>query len=51
MNVRLKHRVPLEEMRGFQKAKAEFEKKMGSLGRIVVRYSGTEPVLADHGGR
>ncbi len=45
VNVRLKHRVPLEDMHGFQKAKAEFEKKMGSRGRIVVRYSGTEPVL------
>ncbi|MBI5575747.1 MAG: phosphoglucosamine mutase [Deltaproteobacteria bacterium] len=45
VNVKLKHRVPLESMRGFQRAKAEFEKKLGSKGRIVVRYSGTEPVL------
>ena len=45
VNVRLKHKVPIEDMRGFQKAKAEFEKKMGNRGRIVVRYSGTEPVL------
>jgi phosphoglucosamine mutase len=24
---------------------AEFEKKLGERGRILVRYSGTEPVL------
>jgi len=45
VNVKLKHRAPLETLRGFQKAKAEFEKKLGKKGRIVVRYSGTEPVL------
>jgi phosphoglucosamine mutase len=45
LNIKLKHRVPLENMKGFQKAKAEFDKKLGSRGRIVVRYSGTEPVL------
>ena len=45
LNLKLKHRVPLEDLKGFQKAKAEFEKKLGSRGRIVVRYSGTEPVL------
>jgi phosphoglucosamine mutase len=32
-------------MKVFQKTKAEFEKKLGMRGRIVVRYSGTEPVL------
>ena len=45
LNLKLKHRVPIESLRGFQKAKAEFEKKLGARGRIVVRYSGTEPVL------
>ena len=45
LNLRLKQRVPLETLRVFQKAKAEFEKKLGKRGRIVVRYSGTEPVL------
>ncbi|MEK6778049.1 MAG: phosphoglucosamine mutase, partial [Candidatus Deferrimicrobiota bacterium] len=45
LNLKLKHHVPLEDLKGFQKAKAEFEKKLGSRGRIVVRYSGTEPVL------
>ncbi|MGZ8428132.1 MAG: phosphoglucosamine mutase, partial [Candidatus Deferrimicrobiaceae bacterium] len=45
VNLKLKHRVPLEKMPRFQKAKAEFEKKLGRRGRILVRYSGTEPVL------
>jgi phosphoglucosamine mutase len=44
-NLKLKHRVPLEDMPRFQKAIAEFEKKLGGRGRILVRYSGTEPVL------
>lgn len=45
LNVKLRHRVPLENLKGMQKARAEFEKKLGSKGRIVVRYSGTEPLL------
>jgi phosphoglucosamine mutase len=44
-NIRMKNRVPLESMKGFRKAQAEFEKSLGSRGRIVVRYSGTEPLL------
>ena len=44
-NIRMKHLVPLESMKGFRKAQAEFEKRLGSRGRIVVRYSGTEPLL------
>ena len=44
-NIRMKHRVPLESMKGFRKAQAEFEKALGSRGRVVVRYSGTEPLL------
>ncbi|HWS15469.1 MAG TPA: phosphoglucosamine mutase, partial [Candidatus Methylomirabilis sp.] len=44
-NIRMKHRVPLESMKGFRKACAEFEKMLGNRGRIVVRYSGTEPLL------
>jgi phosphoglucosamine mutase len=44
-NVRMKQRVPLESMKGFRRAQAEFERMLGSRGRIVVRYSGTEPLL------
>lgn len=45
VNLKLRHRVPLENMPRFQKAIAGFEKKLGRRGRILVRYSGTEPVL------
>jgi phosphoglucosamine mutase len=45
LNVRMKQRIPLESMKGFQKARAEFEKMLRGRGRIVVRYSGTEPLL------
>jgi phosphoglucosamine mutase len=45
LNVRMKQRVPLESMKGFQKARGEFERMLGERGRIVVRYSGTEPLL------
>ena len=45
LNIKLKRRVPLQSLKGFQKTRAEFEKSLGTRGRIVVRYSGTEPVL------
>ena len=45
VNLKLKHRVPLENLPRFRKTVAEFEKKLGSRGRILVRYSGTEPLL------
>jgi phosphoglucosamine mutase len=45
LNVRMKQRMPLESMKGFQKAKGEFERMLGGRGRVVVRYSGTEPLL------
>lgn len=45
VNVALSQRVSLDQMQGLQAAKASFERKLGRNGRIVVRYSGTEPVL------
>lgn len=44
-NVRMKQRVPIDSMKELRKAQAEFEKILGGRGRIVVRYSGTEPLL------
>jgi phosphoglucosamine mutase len=44
-NIRMRERVPLESMKGFLKAQSDFEKELGGRGRIVVRYSGTEPLL------
>jgi phosphoglucosamine mutase len=45
VNLKLKHRVPLEKLPRLQKAIAAFEKRLGGRGRILVRFSGTEPVL------
>jgi len=45
VNLRLKRRVPLESLPRFRKAMTGFEKQLGRRGRIVVRYSGTEPLL------
>jgi phosphoglucosamine mutase len=45
VNVPLPRRVPLEDLDGFREARAAFEKRLGGRGRILVRYSGTEPVL------
>lgn len=41
----LKSRKPLEEMARTSRAIAAAEKKLGKSGRIVVRWSGTEPKL------
>ncbi|MGA6993304.1 MAG: phosphoglucosamine mutase [Candidatus Deferrimicrobiaceae bacterium] len=45
VNLKFKELVPLEKLPGFRKTIAAFEKKLGSRGRILVRYSGTEPLL------
>lgn len=45
VNLRMKQRIPLERMAGFQKSLREFERRLGQKGRVVVRYSGTEPLL------
>lgn len=45
VNVKLPKRVPLDGIPGFTKAQAEFEMELGQKGRILVRYSGTEPLL------
>ena len=43
--VKVEKKVPLEEIEGFCPYLKELENSMGSKGRIVVRYSGTEPLL------
>jgi len=42
VNVAVKQKRPLEELREVQKAIAAVEKALGADGRVVVRYSGTE---------
>jgi phosphoglucosamine mutase len=43
-NVRVKERTPLESIPNVSKAISECCLKLGKRGRVVVRYSGTEPV-------
>ena len=43
-NVKVLHKIPLQEMPGLQKAIHKAEKKLKSEGRVLVRYSGTEPL-------
>ncbi len=44
-NVRITQKTPVEEISGFPEKLAAIEKSLGSKGRILVRPSGTEPVI------
>ncbi len=44
-NLRVREKKPLEQLPAAQKAIAEAEQALGERGRVVVRYSGTEPLL------
>ena len=44
-NIRVKRRVPLETLPAVQAKMAEVEHELRGSGRLVVRYSGTEPLL------
>jgi len=44
-NVRTNSKIDLDNFPGFQKAVKKMEKKLGKSGRILVRASGTEPVI------
>ena len=43
-NVRVREKLPLESIPEVNDALAEFRREAGGLGRVVVRYSGTEPL-------
>ena len=43
-NVRVKEKVPLESLGEVARAIAECRREIGEQGRVVVRYSGTEPL-------
>ncbi|MEZ5405716.1 MAG: phosphoglucosamine mutase [Verrucomicrobiia bacterium] len=45
INIKVKEKKPLEQMPRVQKALQEAEKELGSQGRILLRYSGTEPKI------
>jgi len=44
INVEVKERPPMESIPSVQKALNNAKKQLGDSGRIVLRYSGTEPV-------
>ena len=44
-NVRVAKKIPLDRSPGFRSAVAAEERRLAGRGRVVVRYSGTEPVL------
>jgi phosphoglucosamine mutase len=44
-NLRVKSKPPLAELADAQRLIQETEKKLGTLGRVLLRYSGTEPLI------
>jgi len=44
-NVRVKNKVPLETLPAIQTKMSEIHRALQDRGRLVVRYSGTEPLL------
>ena len=44
-NVRISQKIALEQISGFSKKLTTIEKALGTTGRILVRPSGTEPVI------
>jgi phosphoglucosamine mutase len=45
VNVPVSSKPPLDSIEGFTNAITEVEQALGSTGRLLVRYSGTEPIL------
>jgi len=44
-NVRVQRRVPLEKLPGMTEAVRRAEERLDGIGRLLLRYSGTEPLL------
>ena len=44
-NVRVRARVPLESVPGWTALLSRWTERFGSHGRVLVRYSGTEPLV------
>ena len=43
VNVKVQHRYPLDTLTEVQRLRADMEQKLGKDGRVLLRYSGTEP--------
>ncbi len=44
-NIRIKRKIPFEEVPALRDAVAQSEQELDGHGRVVVRYSGTEPLV------
>jgi phosphoglucosamine mutase len=44
-NIRVKHKTPFEQVPALAEAVRVAERELGDHGRVLVRYSGTEPVV------
>ena len=44
-NIRIKHKIPFEQVPALRDAVAQSEQELIGRGRVVVRYSGTEPLV------
>lgn len=44
VNVRVREKRPFEELSSVQSAAREIQERLGSRGRLLLRYSGTEPL-------
>ncbi len=45
INKKVKHKIPLEEIKGYLDMLKSVEQRLGDEGRTFIRYSGTEPVV------
>jgi len=45
INVRVKRKAPLDEIKGYTQLIERIEKELGEDGRVFVRFSGTEPAV------
>jgi phosphoglucosamine mutase len=44
LNVRVREKVPFAELTGVQKVVSQVEEQLSQNGRLLLRYSGTEPL-------
>ena len=45
LNVRVQKKLPIEEISALQEPMLRVEEELGESGRVLIRYSGTEPLL------
>jgi phosphoglucosamine mutase len=45
VNVRVRQRLPLEQLPDVQNLIEDVERRLGDSGRVLIRYSGTEPLM------